>query len=76
VRRVVGVSEITGMEGTTPLLQEIFRFQRSGRQGKRIVGEFVATGVIPRLVERMRERNEILPMTWFTKAGGGGPGHA
>lgn len=76
VRRVVSVAEITGIEGTTPLLQEIFRFQRGGRQGKRIVGEFTATGVVPRLVERLRERDENLPLRWFQARSGGGAGDA
>ena len=47
VRRVASVAEITGLEGLTPLTQEIFRFERHGRKGRCIVGDFVATGVVP-----------------------------
>ena len=39
VRRVESIAEITGMEGTTPQLQDIFRFERRGgaaRRGGRI----------------------------------------
>ena len=35
VRRVESIAEITGMEGTTPQLQDIFRFERRGRAAAR-----------------------------------------
>jgi pilus assembly protein CpaF len=48
-RRVVSISEITGMEGNVIQLQEIYHFIRRdvGTDGK-IVGEFRATGIRPR----------------------------
>ena len=33
VRRIESISEITGLEGLTPLMQELFVFQRRGRAG-------------------------------------------
>ena len=33
VRRVESIAEITGMEGSTPQMQDIFRFERRGRKG-------------------------------------------
>ena len=68
VRRVANVAEIVGLEGLTPLTQEIFRFERRGRKGRNILGEFVATGIVPRLVEELREREIQVPMTLFQKA--------
>ena len=47
VRRVESIAEIMGMEGTTPQLQDIFRFERRGLRGRQIAGEFVATGIVP-----------------------------
>ena len=35
----------------TPLTQELFRFERRGRKGRMILGEHVATGIVPRLVD-------------------------
>jgi pilus assembly protein CpaF len=67
VRRVESIAEITGMEGTTPQLQDIFRFERQGRRGKSVVGEFVATGIVPRLVEELRERDISIPLEIFQK---------
>ncbi|RWK59523.1 CpaF family protein [Mesorhizobium sp.] len=48
-RRVVSISELTGMEGNVVQLQEIYHFVRrdSTADGK-IIGEFRATGVRPR----------------------------
>lgn len=65
VRRVERISELTGMEGDTPQLQDIFRFESRGRQGKRLTGSFVATGTVPRVVEAMRASEIDVPMHLF-----------
>jgi pilus assembly protein CpaF len=69
VRRVEAVAEVAGLEGSTPLLNEIFRYKRQGREGRRVVGQFVATGVVPRAVEVLRDRGVQLSAALF-----GGPG--
>ena len=51
-RRLVSVSEITGMEGEVITMQEIFRFRQTGRAGDgEVIGRFEATGVRPRFLE-------------------------
>ena len=65
VRRVQSVAEITGMEGDTPQMQEVFVFRSRGRQGKRLTGELVATGIVPRVVEQLRAENHDVPMSLF-----------
>ena len=72
VRRVESISEITGMEGLTPLLQEIFHFRRQGFQGKRLKGEFSATGTVPRVAQELRQRGIDLSLGLFQKKGGDG----
>ncbi len=79
VRRVESVAEIVGMEGTTPQLQEIFRFERRGaapsdRSRRQIVGEFVATGIVPRVIETLAERGIDVPRNIFQKKARSGPG--
>ncbi|HUG90898.1 MAG TPA: ATPase, T2SS/T4P/T4SS family, partial [Planctomycetaceae bacterium] len=69
VRRVESVAEVLGLEGTTPQLQEIFRFEQRERKGRRIVGEFVPTGIVPRVVEELRDRGVTVPMNLFQPRG-------
>jgi pilus assembly protein CpaF len=54
-RKVTSVSEITGMEGDIITMQEIYRFEKTGLgpEGK-VFGRFVATGVRPKVCERLR----------------------
>jgi len=51
-RRVVSISEITGMEGDVVTMQDIFKFRKQGvdEEGA-IKGEFVATGMRPKCAE-------------------------
>ena len=65
VRRVQSVSELVGMEGETPQLQEIFRFTRRAKSNGRIVGDFVATGVVPHVVGELRDGGLDVPMNLF-----------
>jgi len=65
VRRVQSISELVGMEGDTPQLQEIFRFVIRKRQQRRIQGEFIATGIVPQVVQELREEEIDIPMSWF-----------
>ncbi|MCR9207441.1 MAG: CpaF/VirB11 family protein, partial [bacterium] len=70
VRRVESVDELVGLEGSTPQLQQIFRFNVSGRKGKRLQGTHVATGTVPRLVEKLHARAIDVPTSWFETGGG------
>jgi pilus assembly protein CpaF len=65
-RKVTNVSEITGMEGEVITMQDIFVFEKLGisKEGK-VVGRFRATGVRPKVAERMRAAGIQLPATMF-----------
>jgi pilus assembly protein CpaF len=53
-RRVVSLQEVTGMEGDVVTMQEIFRFQRTGVDAAgNVLGHFEATGIRPRLMQRL-----------------------
>ncbi|MEM7695240.1 MAG: CpaF family protein [Pseudomonadota bacterium] len=65
-RRMMSVSEITGMEGNVLQMQEIFKFQRTGVDDDgRILGEFRATGVRPRFLEELRAQGFSLDAALF-----------
>src|SRR5437762_4537353 len=65
-RKVTSVSEITGMEGDTITMQEIFVFEKIGigPEGK-VIGRFRATGVRPKVCERLRAAGVVLPGNMF-----------
>ena len=65
-RRVTSISEVTGMEGDTITMQEIFMFERKGmdKDGK-VIGRFRPTGVRPRFAERLKVYGMQLPRVFF-----------
>ncbi|MBN2526275.1 MAG: CpaF family protein [Deltaproteobacteria bacterium] len=53
-RKVVSISEISGMEGNVISLQEVFAFRQTGVDAEgRALGKFMATGIRPRCMERI-----------------------
>ena len=59
-RKIIAISEVTGREGTTILLQDIFVFEQKGfsKEGK-VIGQMVATGNIPRFVEELKLKGDL-----------------
>ncbi|NBB14268.1 CpaF family protein [Caulobacter sp. SLTY] len=56
-RKVMSVSEITGMEGQVVQMQEIFAFHRIGTDAEgNVHGEFRATGLRPKCLDEMNRR--------------------
>jgi pilus assembly protein CpaF len=65
-RKVTSVSEITGMEGDIITMQEIFRFDKLGLgPDGQVLGRFVATGVRPKVCERLKAAGVLLPADMF-----------
>ena len=64
-RRITSISEITGMEGDTTAMQEIFQFERTGVDASgKVIGRFRSTGIRPRFAERLKQYGMQLP-TFF-----------
>jgi pilus assembly protein CpaF len=74
IRRVDAVTELLGLEGSTPQMNEIFRFERRGMSGRRVRGEFQPTGVVPRFIEELRRREVEVPLELFRRREGGSGG--
>ena len=65
-RRMVSITEITGMEGEVISMQEVFRYERLGLgQDGKIIGRFNATGVRSHYSERFRQWGYNLPASIF-----------
>lgn len=61
-RRMVSITEITGMEGDVISMQEIFRYQRTGLSpDNKIIGHFTGTGVRSNYTERFKLWGYDLP---------------
>jgi pilus assembly protein CpaF len=65
-RRLLSLSEITGMEGPTITMQEIFRFKMTGRaENGDVQGYFEATGIRPKFLQHAAEHGIELPAELF-----------
>ena len=68
-RRMVSITEITGMEGDVISMQEIFRFERLGMEPSgKIIGRFTATGIRSHYAERFRQWGYDLPAAIYEPA--------
>jgi pilus assembly protein CpaF len=65
-RRLLSLSEITGMEGPTITMQEIFRFKMSGRgEDGEVLGHFETTGIRPKFLQYASEHGIELSAELF-----------
>ena len=70
-RKIVKISEVTGREGSTVLLQDIFTFEQEGfDENFHVIGHHTATGNIPRFVDELRQAGDLeLDMSVFVPEG-------
>ena len=65
-RRVINITEITGVESGIVSMQDIFKYQQEGfDENGRVKGHFVATGAVPHFYEEMRQRGLNVDMSLF-----------
>lgn len=66
-RKVTSISEIVGMEGDTIMMHDIFKHVSDNAggfgQGK---GGFIATGIQPKCLEKLRDRGVVINDEWFS----------
>ncbi len=61
-RKVVQISEVTGMEEEMITMQDVFRFIRSGMDANgRVIGRFTAAGLRPRVLDRLDDLGLPMP---------------
>ena len=65
-RKISHVSELTGMEGSNIVLKDIFVFKQKGVDKKgRVIGNFQATGIVPKFMEKFKEKGIRIPLGIF-----------
>lgn len=65
-RKVTSVSEVTGVEGETVQIAEIFKFKQTGfDENGKVAGHFESTGLVPEFYENLRKRGIPVDMSIF-----------
>ena len=65
-RKLISLSELTGMEGEVVTMQEIFRFRQTGLSPEgQVIGKFEATGIRPRFLDQVMAHGITLPADLF-----------
>ena len=65
-RKVVAISEVTGLEGQNVVMQDIFAFRQSGvDEHGRVMGYFRPTGAVPTFFEHLKSRGLNLDPAMF-----------
>jgi pilus assembly protein CpaF len=67
-RRLTRISEIVGLKGRKHyLVRDVFGFRQTAVRGGRAVGEFYATGYVPRFLPRLQAAGVELPAELFAE---------
>jgi pilus assembly protein CpaF len=65
-RKITQIVEITGLEGATIQMQDVFRYARTGVGADgRVAGHFVACGYVPAFYEELRRAGAALDLAPF-----------
>ncbi|HSH79420.1 MAG TPA: CpaF family protein [Herpetosiphonaceae bacterium] len=69
-RKVVRVSEVQGMEGDIITLQDIFVFQQTGMENRRVLGSLRPVGIRPKFLPKLETHGLHLPPAVFDQRAG------
>ena len=64
-RRILKITEVQGMESELVLLQDLFQFEQTGYDGRKIQGRHVSLGIRPRFLTKLELKNVTMPATFF-----------
>lgn len=66
-RKVISITEVSGIQGDIITLAEIFRFKESGYdKNRKIVGTFQATGTVPSFIQKLADKGVVIPREIFS----------
>ena len=64
-RKIVNITELSGMEGDVITMTDIFVFEQTGYENGKVIGRLRATGLRPRAMEKIEVAGIHLPPTIF-----------
>jgi pilus assembly protein CpaF len=68
LRKIIKVSEVTGMESDTISMHDIFEFKQTGLDENRVAqGYFAATGIRPHCLEKLDSCGCTVPVEMFER---------
>lgn len=66
-RKITHITEVQGMEGDVIILQDIFKFESKGLDGKgKLQGDFAFTGIMPKYFNKLKEHGINVPNNIFS----------
>ncbi|WP_110954182.1 CpaF family protein [Anaerosinus massiliensis] len=69
-RKITHITEVQNMEGDVIILQDIFQFVQSGVDEKgKIIGQFKASGIQPKFIEKFQTNGIHIPIQLFELGG-------
>ena len=67
-RKVTSITEVTGLEGSQIVMQELFAFKQTGVDGNgKIIGEMKPTGSVPTWIDQLKSRGIEFDMGVFAE---------
>jgi pilus assembly protein CpaF len=68
-RKIVNITEISGMEGDVITMTDIFVFEQTGYENGRVIGRLRPTGLRPKFMDRIEDAGIHLPASVFGVGG-------
>jgi pilus assembly protein CpaF len=69
-RKIINITEVSGMEGDVITTTDIFAFEQTGMENGKIVGRLRPTGLRPKFMDKIEAAGIHLPPTIFGVGGG------
>jgi pilus assembly protein CpaF len=64
-RRVVNITEVSGMEGDVITMTDVFMFEQSGYENGKVIGRLRPTGLRPKFIDKIEASGIHLPASIF-----------
>ena len=64
-RKIVNITEISGMEGDVITMTDLFAFEQTGIENGKIAGRLRPTGLRPKFMEKIEQHGVHLPPSIF-----------